>query len=151
MRKYGWRTNLTTFLNEKKDEPFKWGTWDCGLRAAAVCDVILDTDIDYAEPFLGYYSTEIGSLRALKKAGYKDLKTYLKECFGKPVNVGQAWWGDIAWYEDCCGIFLGSFATFIGDERIISQLRHGDKQYIDVSSGIVRIPRNEIKEVFKVR
>ncbi len=151
MRKRGWRTELNNLIRDKANEPFVWGTWDCGLRAAAVCDAVLDTDINYAAPFMGHYSTGIGSLRALKKAGYKDLETYLKECFGDPISIGSAWWGDLAFHEGCVGICLGSYASFIGDEQIITELNSGQRHLVDEVSGVIKIPRNDIKECFKVR
>ena len=142
-RQTDWQFNLNKLINDHKESEFDWGTWDCGVFAAAIADAVLEDSEDYLLPFAGKYTTAMGSLRALKKAGYDSLRHYLVHCFGEPIGPSHAWRGDIAFYEDCAGVNLGSYNLLLGIKAIGIDAVEQEK--------FVPIPRLEVQEYFKVR
>lgn len=142
-RQLNWQFNLNKLVNDHRVSEFDWGTWDCGVFSAAICNAVLLDSIDYLLPFEGKYSTALGSLRALKKAGHDSLRDYLVHCFGEPIGPSHAWRGDIAFYEDCAGVNLGSYNLLLG----VHSIGVDSEQ----QKGFVPIPRLEVQEYFKVR
>lgn len=142
-RQLNWQFNLNKLVNDHKESEFDWGTWDCGVFAASVANAVLVDSPAYLLPFKGKYRTALGSLRALKKAGYDSLRDYLVHCFGEPISPSHAWRGDIAFYEDCAGVNLGAYNLLIGVKAI----------GIDAEDqkGFIPISRLEVQEYFKVR
>lgn len=143
MRKINWQSDLNSLINEKKDTPFEWGKWDCGKFVAEVANAILEDSKDYYKPFKGRYSTALGATRALRKAGFTDLREYLVHCCGEPIGPSHAWRGDVAFYEECAGVNLGSFNYLLG----VKPIGVGVEQ----STGFIQIPRLEVQEYFRVR
>ncbi len=86
-----WKPRLMRYLEHAARRPFKEGEHDCALFLAGGVEAM--TGEDYAAPYRGRYSTTLGGLRILKKAGFEDhvalAAHHLKE---KPVafaNVGD--------------------------------------------------------------
>lgn len=77
-----WQTHLANFIAKNKRRPFEWGEFDCCLFAADAYQII--TGQDYAKDFRGRYKTKIGASRAIKAAGFDDLKGLLTSIFGEP-------------------------------------------------------------------
>lgn len=144
MRQLNWQGNLSTLLKENKENVLDYGTWDCGIFSAKIAKAVLVDSSDYFSPFRGKYSTAIGSMRALKKAGFSDLREYLIHCCGDPIGPSHAWRGDIAFYEGCAGVNLGSYNLLLGVANIGVVETENQK-------GFVSIPRLEVQEYFKVR
>ena len=67
MRIHHWQTALVEVLQKYRDEPFKWGEFDCSMLAAdcayAVCGK------DPASEYRGTYESEIGAARAIVEYG----------------------------------------------------------------------------------
>lgn len=61
---------LAAWLADGAQRPFEIGRHDCALFAAGA--VAAQTGVDYAAPFRGRYTTELGGLRILRRAGYRD-------------------------------------------------------------------------------
>ena len=146
-RQIDWQSNLNALINDHKESEFIWGTWDCGIFSAAICDAVLEDGEDYLFPFAGKYRTAIGSLRALKKAGYDNLRHCLVTCFGEPIGPSHAWRGDIAFYEECAGLNLGAYNLLLGVQHIGVDIDIAPTE----QKGFVQIPRLEVQEYFKVR
>lgn len=56
-----WQDRLKKFLEENKDRPFRWGSFDCCLFACNSVRAI--TGIDLATPFRGQYHNMLGAMR----------------------------------------------------------------------------------------
>lgn len=143
MRQLNWQSNLNTLISDHRESELDWGTWDCGIFSAAIAKAILVDSEDYFAPFNGKYKTALGSLRALKKAGYDNLREYLIHCCGEPIGPSHVWRGDIAFYEDCAGVNLGSYNLLLG----VKSIGVG----VEEQKGFVQIPRLEVQEYFRIR
>ena len=94
MRCSNWETLLAEYLDKCLNKPFVWGEHDCCLFAANVIKII--TGVDFAAPFRGKYSTQLGAIRALKRYGSGDLTSTLNMIFGEPVSKLNVRRGDVA-------------------------------------------------------
>lgn len=103
-RRYDWRPSLASYLHEVARKPFAWGENDCALFAAgAVCAM---TGKDFAADYRGRYTTLLGGMRLLKKAGFTDHAGMAATLFDE-IHPSQAHVGDIAAIEIEDGIALG--------------------------------------------
>lgn len=66
----GWRSRLSAYVAQVSRDPFAFGQNDCALFAAGA--VLAMTGSDYAAPYRGRYTTLIGGLRHLRRAGFAD-------------------------------------------------------------------------------
>lgn len=78
-----WQTNLSQLIEEKRKEPFEFGTFDCSLWAGFAVEAVTGTNL-YA-PYLGKYTTALGALRKLKQ----------NDDVSKPVEFFQKHFGEI--------------------------------------------------------
>ena len=89
MRIHHWQTALVEVLHKYRDQPFKWGEFDCSMLAAdcavAVCGK------DPAAEYRGKYESEIGAARALLEHG--SIADALDRHFERTESAGR---GDIA-------------------------------------------------------
>lgn len=110
-----WPKHLNEYLVSVRERTYKLGTWDCCVFAAGAVKII--TGIDPMKEARGQYGDSEESYReALHRIYGGDLQHALTLKFGplRPGASGQR--GDIAWYENCCGIIIGRTALFIFEE-----------------------------------
>lgn len=93
MKIKNWESMLAKFIQSHKNTPFAWGEHDCCLFAANAVKLI--TGIDYADRFRGKYTTQLGSVRALKRYGKGGIKETLDEVMGEPIPRLQCSRGDV--------------------------------------------------------
>jgi hypothetical protein len=61
-----WHTRaFDTFLRERAEMPFAWGSNDCALFAADA--ILANTGTDIAADFRGKYTTQLGALRTIQE------------------------------------------------------------------------------------
>ena len=75
------------------DQPFKWGKHDC-VRGFATRIVLALTGDVLENVAVGEYKTQIGALRAIRRAGYEDLPE-LFSSFLPPIHPAMAMVGDL--------------------------------------------------------
>lgn len=133
MRHTDWSQRLAKVIEKANSEEFAYGVWDCGAFAS---DCLNAVGIDFIDPYIlhmqGKYKTMLGSLRAVKKAGYDSIGAMMRDYFPK-CGPSHAWRGDLAIHEENLGVCMGSVVFFLGEE------------------GIEKISRAEVKEFYKVR
>jgi len=110
-----WETNLATYIESKRDEPFAYGSNDCCYFCFGAIEAI--TGQDCMAEFRGKYDTEFGSLRALKEIGAGDLESTMDTKFPE-IAIGLAQRGDIAFFDGAIGVVMGSFAWFVADDGL---------------------------------
>lgn len=110
-----WETNLATYIESKRDEPFAYGSNDCCYFCFGAIEAI--TGQDCMAEFRGKYDTEFGSLRALKEIGAGDLESTMDTKFPE-IAIGLAQRGDIAFFDGAIGVIMGSFAWFVADDGL---------------------------------
>lgn len=82
MRVKDWPTRLIQLLQQRRTMPFEWGVNDCCLFAADAIEAV--TGEDPAPEFRDRYSTELGSMRVLKREGYESIEEILRAKLGEP-------------------------------------------------------------------
>lgn len=129
-----WEARLAAYLASVAGLPHAYGSHDCALHAANA--VIALTDEDPAARFRGRYSTQIGSLRALRRYGEGTLEATFDAAFPEiPCAFAQR--GDIVLRDGSVGVCLGGDAAFVGEEGGLP--------------GLVRFPRREWAKAWAVR
>ena len=103
----GWEGILCEVIENSKDRPFVYGTFDCCLFAG---DCILAvTGIDHMAEFRNAYNNKREAHEAIKRVG--GLPNRITELFGDPIPAGLAMRGDIVCIEDrTVGICMGGVA-----------------------------------------
>lgn len=99
-----WRERLVRYLADVSRVPFKDGVHDCALFLAGGVHAM--TDVDYAAPYRGRYTTLRGGIRILRKDGFRDHLALARACLReKPVAFANE--GDGACLETEQGPALG--------------------------------------------
>lgn len=132
MRDINWVTKCTEFLNKHEKTAFNWGTFDCCLFTADW--VKIQFGIDVASEYRGHYTTETGSVRALKRYGAKttDLKsTWSFVLDMKPTQGLAASRGDVVLVKQTSGIEL------IG-------VCFGNSVFAVSTQGLIRLPISQV-------
>lgn len=93
------------------------GKHDCCTFVAGAVEAI--TGQDLMSEFRGKYDSWKTGLRALKEIGNGALYDTLVAKLGEPLGGQYARKGDVVMYEDSCGISLGRFAMFIGENGFV--------------------------------
>lgn len=121
-----WETRLNAYLASVKGQPYQYGTLDCALFAASAAAAI--TGVDNAKAFRGKYSTQAGSIKALKRIGKGNLeKTF--DHFYPERPLGFVRRGDLVFDGESVGVCVGAHALFIGEQ--------------DGREGLYRVARSE--------
>ena len=116
-----WEDRLRTYLDRVEEEPFKWGSHDCALFAAACVNA--QTGVDPAEAFRGKYDDAKGAAAALREYGAGTLFRTVQSWFGKPTSVHFAKRGDVVMRDPTTtGICVGQFSYFVGEEQGLQRL-----------------------------
>lgn len=123
-RRPDWPRRLNAYVNSVQRRPFRFGKFDCCIFAAGAVKAMTGTDP--MREFRGTYKSEREAMQALRDHGSGSLYHTLRSKFGNPVPGAHGRRGDVAYHEGACGIVLGRFALFIGQEGLamvpISQL-----------------------------
>jgi hypothetical protein len=102
-RRDNWPNLLAQFIEQRREQPFAWGSNDCCIFAADW--VQLCTGVDYAKAWRGRYSSGLGAVRVLDEAGGVEA---LVDLLGlQRVAPQLAGRGDIVAQEAGHGITLG--------------------------------------------
>jgi hypothetical protein len=127
-----WQTNLSQLINDKKEEPFNFPTWNCLMWA--IDGILAVSGNDYGKDYRGKYETELGAARILKK--YYEVDT-CQEFLEKHLNneakpIAFARNGDIVLTNDpeltptdvtlfgfVPGICYGANSFFVGEFGLI--------------------------------
>jgi hypothetical protein len=129
MRKENWDVEFNKYINTLNTKEYKYGSYDCCIFAADAVKAI--TGIDYMEEFRGKYNSVEEGNEALKTIGKGSLYRTLRAKFGKPVRGCYGRKGDVAFYDDCCGIVLGRSALFIGiNGQVLVPLRKVQRVFL---------------------
>ena len=62
-----WQSELASFIELKRSEPFNYGTLDCALLTCDAIEVI--TGVDVAEEYRGTYSSQSEALEIMEENG----------------------------------------------------------------------------------
>lgn len=108
-----WPIRLNKYILEVEKKEFQLGTHDCCTFAAGAIEAM--TGKDYMPEFRGIYDDWQSAEDALDKVGYDNLYKTLTKKFGKAVIGQKGQKGDLAFYEGSCGIVLGRYAMFLGE------------------------------------
>lgn len=98
--------DLLEFVESRKDVPFEWGKQDCCLFAADA--VVAMGGEDYAAPYRGKYSTEIGAKRLLSKSAKDGLNGLISDIL-EPIDKNMAQRGDVVLFDGGNGDTLGIY------------------------------------------
>lgn len=121
-RKYNWPEILEARLLELAHTEFQYGVHDCCYFASGVIQRLTISELDIASNF-GSYTTSIGAIRALKKAGYNSVEAFVagitKQYNIPEITSSLAQRGDIILGIDdagnrAAGICVGGHAAFAG-------------------------------------
>lgn len=97
IRKDNWPALFADYLESCRDRKFEWGAFDCALFVCGGVWAI--TGVDLAAEFRGHYATELGAMRAMRKAGYRTLEQLAEGLAAKfsicEVPVAFAQRGDV--------------------------------------------------------
>ena len=116
----GWRGRFSACLIRAAGRSFEWVSHNCALFVAD--GVLAQTGKDFAEPFRGKYSTELGAARALKKYGAGDLEKTIAQALPKG-GLKTAKLGDVAIVEGpdglCGGFWLRANIALVSQEGLV--------------------------------
>lgn len=120
-----WEPRLCALLDEVRDRPFAWATWDCAEFALAVVRALTGKDAGAAWAHRGRYSTALGAQRILARDGHADVTELFDRLIGPRVAPLRARRGDLVTNGESMGVmwsaggpqplFLGVPGTMIDD------------------------------------
>lgn len=113
MRLPDWTNRLNQYVLSVRDREFGYGAFDCCTFAAGAVEAMTGTDP--MPEFRGAYKSRQASAAALKAHGQGTLRKTLGEKLKEvPPAYGQR--GDIGYVDGACGVILGRYALFIGQQ-----------------------------------
>lgn len=138
-----WHQNLTALINERKEQPFAWGTNDCSLWAADC--IVAVTGVDFALNARGTYDTAIGAYKCIQSVYEVDnVKQIFEKLFGETVPQFYARQGDIVYQDSnyegfnaAVGVCNGEFSFFLHDPE-------------DEEQGLFKIPTLSLDGCFRI-
>lgn len=114
-----WPELLAEYVEQRRKEPFAWGSNDCCIFAADWVQACTGTD--YASAWRGRYTGELGAARFLKEAG--GLEALVDSLAFQRVARSLVGRGDVVAQEGgrgpTLGICLGASAVFVHDNGLI--------------------------------
>jgi hypothetical protein len=118
----GWESNLAEYLRVMTAAPFRWGSHDCCMHAAAV--VKIQTGADHAAELRWTYSDAKGAAAALRKH-YRGSPWNVPEAHGlQPVDVKLAQRGDLVGKNverrRALGFCYGRKSFFVGKKGLVA-------------------------------
>jgi hypothetical protein len=133
----GWRSRLDAAVEEIRRTSFDWSSQhDCfvGLVSKAVFAL---TGEDVATPYRGKYSTDLGALKTLHKAGFENLEALAASLLPEiPVSFARV--GDIVTYQadDAFGCTFG--------------VVNGERAFVLMPNGLGTMDILQARKAFKV-
>lgn len=115
MRIEGWEKRLADYIEAAKDAPFVWGSHDCALWSALWLKEC--TGKDFAQDWLGLYSTEEEAHNLIASRGYLAVSDIADDHLEiRPVILAQR--GDLVLHPTtgALGICAGRTSYFAGIE-----------------------------------
>lgn len=110
-RREDWVERFHDFIEERKSEPFAWGTNDCSIFAADAVQAM--TDVDFAEEYRGTYDSKRTAFVRIKEvtggSTPEDVMNKIAEDHGfeELESVLFAQRGDVVIYDGEEGVALG--------------------------------------------
>jgi hypothetical protein len=138
MKRYSdWPVKLHEKLLALKDKPYEAGSHDCILAACTLIEAITGTDP--ASEFRGTYTTDLGALKQITKAGFGSLEEMVDSIAAKhgmasvPANFHHR--GDLVMFAD--------------DVFGIVHLNGLQAVYV-TTKGLATRPLSEVKRIWRV-
>ncbi|MDG4650122.1 hypothetical protein P6F26_16865 [Roseibacterium sp. SDUM158017] len=126
MRLPDWPERLDAAVADARRNSFAWGSHDCATWACDTAAAITGTN-SHAEAWRGRYSTAAGSVRVMRKLGWRDLGELGDSLFGGRIPVLMAGRGDLALVDGALGVVAGqSVAVLAEDGVLMMPLRDAD-------------------------
>lgn len=113
MRYPDWPVRLNEYIIAAEKREFELGVHDCCTFAAGAIEAI--TGEDPMPEFRNQYDDWQSAEDVLDEIGYDNLYKTLTKKFGSAVLGVKGQKGDLAFYEGSCGIVLGRYAMFLGE------------------------------------
>jgi len=101
-----WPQRMEAAIRARRDLPLDWGVHDCATFASDVIQAM--TGEDFFAPFRGRYTTALGAVRAIRRAGFDTLADFAA-ANAPAVPVAFARRGDLLFYPTGAG-GIGSLA-----------------------------------------
>lgn len=133
-----WHSRFVDFINKMRFEPFAWSTGDCGPAWAGAALEALTGEPNPVASYIGTYDTRAGAIRAMKEAGFTDLKQAVAAFLGEPVHPSRGYTGDIAVIPE-----PSPLGYLIG-------IVNGDRIFVRRPDGIGTLGLLEAESVFKI-
>ena len=115
IRRDDWPQRLNEYLTACRDKKFQLGKFDCAKFAFGAIKSMTGQDLIPAK-----YSTK---KEALKLMAEKPMTEWLTEVL-EPCHPAKAQRGDIGVYENACGVVIGRYTVFCGNEwQIVPTLK----------------------------
>lgn len=112
-----WDVRLWAYIDAAQAQPFAWGTHDCATWVAGWGREV--TGEDHAAAWRGRYDTEVGAVRMIRRAGYRDMAQWVSEICGDPLaHRLMAQRGDVALVEGALGIVTGGQVALLGPQGL---------------------------------
>ena len=109
-RRDDWPQRLNEYIVQCRDKQWQLGKFDCAKFAFGAIEAMTGEDKIPAK-----YSTKKEALKLLAEKGMAD---WLAEVL-EPVHPAKAQRGDLGVFENACGVVIGRFTIFAGDEWMI--------------------------------
>ena len=136
-----WQSRLSDYLTASANQPFRYGSLDCGLFVADAIRAM--TGADVAELLRGRYRNRPEAFRAIKelcgKPSMEAVGVFLADRYGLPdVPILRAQRGD--------AVCMGSGR----DSKLGSIAMHGTEILTPYRGGILRIPLTSAQRTWRV-
>jgi hypothetical protein len=122
-RRDNWPNLLAQFIEQRREQPFAWGSNDCCLFGADW--IQLCTGLDPAAVLRGTYDSALSGMRVLKNHGglIGTIQTHMEPLGFNAIAQGLAARGDIA-VRDCgngdtMSIVIGSKIAYVGQDGLL--------------------------------
>ncbi|MDS9468597.1 hypothetical protein RGQ15_13590 [Paracoccus sp. MBLB3053] len=132
-----WRARLAAEMDRQRRDPFAWGSHDCALGLAAGAIEAI-TGNDMAAEWRGRYTTPLGALRVLRKAGHASFTDFVAAHLPEHDHPDQADIGDIGLVESDGPVGVALCIVDASGVIVMTETGHG------------RRPRSDMTRAFKV-
>ena len=93
-----WRVRLHAYLDACRSREFDWATWHCGLFALGGVEAM--TGVRPIVGVSGRFSTQLGALRVMRRAGFADVGEVAASVLQEASRARE---GDVAVVYDLAG------------------------------------------------
>lgn len=129
-----WQSNLSALIESKRNEPFKFGTFDCSLWAGLAIEAVNGKNI--YDSYLGRYTTAAGALKKLRQIDKVSQPIELFQNYlGESQPIAFAKKGDLVYtsniklninlfiepdvFGPVIGVCYGQNSMFVGEQGLI--------------------------------